>query len=112
MPVDSLMYGLLDDHSLDEEIRKLEISSLDDKKKLEIIGEIYWNSYFSMKVARGAAHNCLVLMSALYEIAFKVPMPPFKEGIMPDLELFQDVDSHKSKEKFIEKFSQRIFFQH
>ena len=108
-PNDWLMYD--ENDVFNDEIEKLMLSSLDEKKKLEVIGEIYWNTYFSMNVVRGAAHNCLVLMSALYEIAFEVPMPPFKEGIMPDLELFQDVDSYQSKMTFIEKFSSKEFFE-
>ena len=100
----------LDDDQFNNIISTL-TKPLSRERKLEIIGELYHDSYFSMPVGRGAAHNSLMLMYSLYSIAFGESLPPLKEGVMLDLELFNDIDQKKSKEIFLEKFTKMTFFE-
>ena len=81
------------------------------ESKLKIIGELYHDSYFSMPAGRGAAHNSLMLMYSLYSIAFEESLPPLKEGVMLDLELFNNIDQKESKKIFLENFKKMKFFE-
>lgn len=100
----------LDDATFNNILSRLN-EGLSREDKLAIIGELYHDSYFSMTVERGAAHNCLILMYSLYSIAFpNETLPPLKEGIMLDLELLNDINPAKSKEIFLKKFTKGEFF--
>ncbi|RAP33165.1 hypothetical protein DID75_03045 [Candidatus Marinamargulisbacteria bacterium SCGC AG-410-N11] len=104
----------ISDEKFEQKLRQLEALDTPRHIKLEIIADIYFDTYLSCQVVRGAAHNSLSLMYSLYNLAFPdEPLPPMKKGALLDLELVTTyADSYEdSKEAFKQFFKLEDFFE-